>query len=74
MSMKILKCNETCSHPTAPSHAQDSFYGKGMRLHRVDEKGDVIKQGCTVCGISYRLETSTLAQYPWIPVEAGKKD
>lgn len=70
--MKVLKCVGTCSRPDAPIHAQDIFYGKGMRLHRVDEKGVMIHQGCTVCGVSYRLENATLAMYPWIPIEAGK--
>lgn len=40
----ILKCN--CEHED-----QDQMYGKGMRVHNVNSKGEAF---CTVCSPSYR--------------------
>lgn len=41
---QIIPC--TCSH-----EEQDKMYGKGMRVHNVNTKGDAF---CTVCSPSYR--------------------
>jgi hypothetical protein len=43
---KIMICS--CSH-----EFQDSVYGKGMRVHNVNTKGQAF---CTVCSPSYRRE------------------
>lgn len=40
----IMKC--TCNH-----EFQDATYGKGMRVHNVNTKGQAF---CTVCSPSYR--------------------
>jgi hypothetical protein len=40
----IMKCS--CSH-----EFQDAVYGKGMRVHNVNTKGQAF---CTVCSPSYR--------------------
>ncbi len=48
---EILKCS--CSH-----EEQDKLYGKGMRVHNVNTKGEAF---CTVCSPSYRRNKNSNA-------------
>lgn len=47
--IEILPC--TCVH-----EEQDKLYGKGKRVHNVNENGDAF---CTVCSPSYRRNKNT---------------